>query len=99
MLSDFPDGVFFVDLSPITKADLVAPKIAQVLSIKESGREQIENILKNFLSDKKMLLVLDNFEQIVEAAPIVAELLSSASRLKILVTSRKYFADSRRTRI
>ena len=88
MLSDFPDGVFFVDLSPITKADLVAPKIAQVLSIKESGSEQIENILKNFLGKKKMLLILDNFEQIVEAAPVVAELLSSASRLEILVTSR-----------
>ena len=88
MLSEFPDGVFFVDLSPITKADLVAPKIAQVLSIKESGREQIDNILKHFLGNKRMLLILDNFEQIVEAAPIIAAFLSSASRLKILVTSR-----------
>ena len=48
MLSDFPDGVFFVDLSPITKADLVAPKIAQVLSVKESGSEPIENISEKF---------------------------------------------------
>ena len=88
LLSDFPDGVFFIELSAITKIELVAPEIAQVLNIKESGSEQIENILKNFLARRKMLLVLDNFEQIVEAAPIVAELLASAPELKILVTSR-----------
>lgn len=87
-LADFPDGVFFVDLSAIFKTDLVAPEIAQILKIKESGSEQIETILKNFLADKKILLVLDNFEQIVEAAPFVAELLTAAEELKILVTSR-----------
>ena len=88
LLSDFHDGVFFVDLSPITKADLVAPEIAYILSVKESGSEPIENILKSFLGNKKILLILDNFEQIVEAAPVVADLLSSAPKLKILVTSR-----------
>ncbi len=88
LLPDFPDGVFFVDLSAITKPELVLPEIAQVLKIKESGSEQIENILKHFLVEKKMLLVLDNFEQIVEAAPMVAELLAAAPLLKILVTSR-----------
>ncbi len=88
MLNEFPDGVFFVELSTITKVDLVAPEIAQTLSIKESGSEQIDNILKSFLGNKKMLLVLDNFEQIVEAAPLVAELLEAAPLLKILVTSR-----------
>ncbi|MEO6589075.1 MAG: alpha/beta fold hydrolase [Pyrinomonadaceae bacterium] len=88
MLAEFPDGVFFVELSAITKVDLVAPEIAQILSIKESGSEQIENILKNFLAAKKILLILDNFEQIVKAAPLVAEILASAPGLKILVTSR-----------
>ncbi len=88
LLYDFPDGVFFIELSAITKPDLVAPEIALVLNIKESGSEQIENILKNFLARRKMLLVLDNFEQIVEAAPVVVELLASAPQLKILVTSR-----------
>lgn len=87
-LAEFPDGVYFVDLSAIFKTDLVAPEIAQILKIKESGSEQIETILKNFLADKKILLVLDNFEQIVEAAPFVAELLAAAENLKILVTSR-----------
>ena len=88
LLSDFPDGVFFIDLSTITRTELVAPEIAQVLSIKESGSGQIEVILKNYLADKRMLLVLDNFEQVVEAAPFVAELLAGAQTLKILVTSR-----------
>jgi predicted ATPase/pimeloyl-ACP methyl ester carboxylesterase len=88
MLADFPDGVFFVELSTIAKAELVAPEIAQVLGIRESGSEQIENILKSHLSDKKMLLVLDNFEQITEAAPQIGELLGAAPKLKILVTSR-----------
>lgn len=88
LLSEFSDGVYFVDLSAIFKADLVAPEIAQILKIKETGSEQIENILKHFLADKKMLLVLDNFEQITEAAPFVSELLSAAANLKILITSR-----------
>lgn len=87
-LGEFRDGVFFVDLSAIFKTDLVAPEIAQILKIKESGSEQIETILKNFLADKKILLVLDNFEQIARASPFVAELLIAAENLKILVTSR-----------
>ncbi len=88
LISDFPDGVFFIELSAITKFELVAPEIAKVLNIKESGSELIENILKNFLARRKMLLVLDNFEQIARAAPVIAELLASAPKLKILVTSR-----------
>lgn len=88
LLSEFSDGVYFVDLSAIFKTDLVAPEIAQVLKIQEIGSEQIEAMLKNFLADKKMLLVLDNFEQITDAAPFVSELLSAAGNLKVLVTSR-----------
>lgn len=87
-LDEFRDGVFFVELSTIFKTELVAPEIAQTLGIKESGSEQIETILKNFLADKKILLVLDNFEQVADAAPFVAELLTAAENLKILVTSR-----------
>ncbi len=88
LLRDFPDGVFFVELAAVTNAKLVASAIAQPLGIKEAGGKPILEILKDYLRDKKILLILDNFEQIADAAPQIGELLSSASRLKILITSR-----------
>ena len=78
MLVDFSDGVYFIELAAITNPELAAPAIAQVLDVKEAGSVAVEDSLKNFLRDKKMLLVLDNFEQIIEAAPIVIELLEFA---------------------
>src|SRR5688572_27204278 len=73
----FSDGVVFVSLAPITDPDLVASAIAQVLGVRETGNEPLTERLQQVLRDKRLLLVLDNFEQIVEAAPIVADLLSS----------------------
>ncbi|MFL5731821.1 MAG: tetratricopeptide repeat protein [Chloroflexia bacterium] len=85
----FPDGVFFVSLSSISSPDLVAPSIAQALGVKEvSGRPPAETLL-HFLPDRHLLLVLDNFEHLVEAAPLVARLLAEAPGLKVLVTSRE----------
>ncbi|MDQ4075234.1 MAG: adenylate/guanylate cyclase domain-containing protein, partial [Chloroflexota bacterium] len=89
LLDNFPDGVFFVALAPISDPVLVLPTIAQTLHLQEQGTEPLLATLKAYLRDKQLLLLLDNFEQVVEAAPLVAELLATASRLKVLVTSRE----------
>ncbi len=87
-LQQFPDGVHFVDLAPIRDPALVATTTAHVLGIREGGGRPSLEKLKDYLSDKQMLLFFDNFEQIVEAAPVVAELLASSPGIKFLVTSR-----------
>ncbi len=81
-LTNFTDGVFFVDLSAIADVGLVEQAIAQTLGVKETDS------LKDFLAKRKILLVLDNFEQITEAAPNIGELLADSANLKILITSR-----------
>ena len=85
---DFPDGVFFVALEPIRDPMLVAPRIASALGVAESTARSIDESLADWLRDKRLLLVLDNFEQVVAAAPIVADLLRAAPEIKAIVTSR-----------
>jgi len=85
---EFEDGIYFVNLAPIGDSALVLSEIAQTLDVVDSGTRSPLDTLRDFLKEKRLLLVLDNFEQIVEAAPRVAELLMSAPRLKMLVTSR-----------
>ncbi len=89
MLVDFDDGVFFIEMAAVTQPDVVASTIAQPLGIKEEGGKPALAMLKNHLRDKQMLIVIDNFEQVVGAAYQIAELLAAADRLKILVTSRE----------
>jgi predicted ATPase/DNA-binding CsgD family transcriptional regulator len=89
VLHQFKDGVYFIDLAPISDPGLVTTTIAQLLGIGESGSRPLLDALKNYLRRKNLLLLLDNFEQIVGAAPIVGELLSSSPGLKALVTSRE----------
>src|SRR6266540_880306 len=84
----FPKGVYFVALEPITELALVLPTIAQTVGLRESGGASLANRLKEFLADKRLLLVLDNVEQLVEAAPELAKLLAAAPQSKLLVTSR-----------
>jgi predicted ATPase len=88
MLDDFRDGVFIVNLAPITKPDLVTVTIAQTMGIREIGNQPLPASLKEYLRDRKILLLLDNFEQVLGAAAAVAELLAAAPYLNILVTSR-----------
>jgi predicted ATPase/DNA-binding CsgD family transcriptional regulator len=88
LLTDFPDGVFFVGLSPISDPALVVASIAQTLDIQASGQEPVIHMLMGYLRDKRLLLVLDNFEQVLDAATIVSDLVLGASRVKALVTSR-----------
>ncbi|MGB9724561.1 MAG: BTAD domain-containing putative transcriptional regulator [Chloroflexia bacterium] len=84
----YPDGIFFVDLSPLGTPDLVLPAIAQVLGVRERGGRPLGTTLKDFLRHKHLLLLLDNFEQVVRASPQVGELLAAAPNLRVLATSR-----------
>jgi predicted ATPase/class 3 adenylate cyclase len=83
----FEDGVFFVPIAAITDPALVAPTIARILGLSE-GAQPPEELLEGYLRDRQTLLLLDNLEQVLEAAPIVERLLSNAPNLKILATSR-----------
>jgi predicted ATPase/class 3 adenylate cyclase len=85
---DFPDGIFFVPLEPIRDPMLVAPRIASTLGVAEGSARPIAESLADWLRDKRLLLVLDNFEQVIAAAPIVADLLRVAPDIKAIVTSR-----------
>ena len=89
VLDDFQDGVFFVELAPLTDPALVPTAIAQALGLTEaaSRKPPVERV-KEYLTDKKLLLVLDNFEQLTGAASVVDTLIRAAPHLKILVTSR-----------
>lgn len=86
--NEFSDGTFFVELAATNETKLVVLAIAQTLNITESSDNSLVESIKEFLSDKEILLVLDNFEQVVVAAPLVSEFLSESLILKVLVTSR-----------
>jgi predicted ATPase len=87
---NFPSGVCFVPLAAVTDASLIPSAIAQVLGMRETGRDVSVASLREYLHDLRsdLLLFFDNFEHMLAAAPMVAELLSTTFRLKILVTSR-----------
>jgi predicted ATPase/DNA-binding XRE family transcriptional regulator len=84
----FIEGVVFVALAPVSDPDLVIDTIAQTLGVKEIGDQPLLAVLQTHLRDRRQLLVLDNFEQVLGAASGIAELLTSCPRLKVLVTSR-----------
>ena len=88
LIEHFEDGVFFVPLDTVNDSHLVASIIAQTFGVREGeGRPLIES-LKDYFASKRMLLVLDNFEQALAAAPVVAEIVSASPNIKVLVTSR-----------
>ena len=88
LTEDFPDGVVFVPLAPITDPDLVGSTIMQAIGIREGVDQASSAILAEVLGDRQVLLILDNFEQIVEAAPQLTDLLAACPNLRVLVTSR-----------
>jgi predicted ATPase/class 3 adenylate cyclase len=89
MLDVFRDGVFQVPLAAVTVPRLVPPTIAETMGVPEfPGRPVLES-LKHAIAKRRMLLVIDNFEQVVAAAPMVVDLLNSCPRLKVLLTSRE----------
>src|SRR5256885_14456031 len=84
----FLHGVCQVQLAPLSDAELVVPTIAQTLGLRDAEEGSLIESLKAFLRDKHLLLLLDNFEQVLGAAPALVELLLACPSLKILVTSR-----------
>ncbi|MFN2138193.1 MAG: ATP-binding protein [Candidatus Promineifilaceae bacterium] len=87
-LENYADGEFFVPLAAVRQHDYVLSSIIESIGIRVYGGQPPLERLKEFLAERQMLLLLDNFEQVVEAAPLVSELLASAPSLTILVTSR-----------
>ena len=88
LLDDFEAGVCFVQLAPISDPALVIPAIARALDLKETGDRSLFDLLKEYAQSRPLLLLLDNFEQVLPAAPLLSELLVECPDLKILVTSR-----------
>ncbi len=88
LVGRYAGGVYFVQLGPIAQADLVVPEIAHAVGIPDRGGSEPMDRLRDHLRDRRVLLVLDNFEQVVEAAPSVGQLLAAAPTVSILVTSR-----------
>jgi predicted ATPase/class 3 adenylate cyclase len=84
----FTDGVYFVNLAPVSDPEFVVPTIVQTLQVKEIADRPLLDLLKAYLRPKHLLLLLDNFEQVVSTAVQVADLLAACPRLKVIVTSR-----------
>ncbi len=89
LLDEYEHGVWFVELASITDPELVLPTIASTLKIKESAGISVEQNLHEQLSKRNLLLVMDNLEQVVSAAPLIGKLLAVAPEIKVLASSRE----------
>jgi predicted ATPase len=87
-VGDYPDGVYFVRLAPVRDPGLVLSSIAQGIGLQDPRDRPLLEYLVSYLRDRKLLIVLDNFEHLLPAAAVVAELLSGADGLRIVVSSR-----------
>lgn len=88
LAEDYPDGVYFVDLAPVLDPATVPTAIAQTLGVRNTGDGPVEDKLVIALRGRRVLLVLDNFEQVLPAAAVVTRLLAALPELNVLVTSR-----------
>jgi predicted ATPase/class 3 adenylate cyclase len=88
VLDDFTNGVFLVRLAPVRDWELVVPTIADTLGLRERAGESSVDALTEYLHDRKLVLVLDNLEQVVDVAQVLADVLAAAPGVKILATSR-----------
>ena len=88
LLEPFRDGVFLVELTPLARSALVIPALAQVLNVQETAGRPLADNVATHLAGKELLLILDNFEHVVGAAPAVAAVVAAAARVRVLVTSR-----------
>lgn len=89
LVEHFDDGVNMVELAPIIDPDLVIPTIAQTLGVRDYSGQKVEELLRRHVQGRRMLLVLDNFEQVLDAAPHIARLIEASPWLKVLTTSRE----------
>jgi predicted ATPase/DNA-binding CsgD family transcriptional regulator len=84
----FPDGVYFVALAPVGNPDLVLSSIAQGIGLRDVGGRPLLDRLRSHLENARVLILLDNFEHLIAAAPVVAQILQATVGLRIMVTSR-----------
>jgi hypothetical protein len=89
LVPQFTDGVAFISLAALKDPTLVVPTMARALGVSQTGDDSLDERLLEYLRPRQMLLVLDNVEQLVAAAPLAAQALELAPRLKLLVTSRE----------
>jgi predicted ATPase len=89
LLDSFNDGVFLVELAPVSDPDLLADTIARTLGLKPEGAQPVEDLLLKHMSERRMMLVLDNLEHLLDVAPWVVRLLERSPLLKVLATSRE----------
>lgn len=89
LLSSFAGGVFFVGLASLTQSETILIEIARILHIEQDAKKNILESLKVFLSERQVLLVLDNFEHLIKGTSQVSDLLRVSNHLKVLVTSRE----------
>ena len=89
LASQFDDGVAFIGLSALKDPTLLVPTVARALGVSQTGGDALDERLLEYLRPRQVLLVLDNFEQLVAAAPLTVQALKQAPRLKLLVTSRE----------
>jgi len=85
----FKDGVFFVPLGPLRNPELLLSTVAKAMGVKEEGDASVVDLLKAYTTGKQMLLILDNFEHLMDDAPVVANLISTFVPAKMLITSRE----------
>ena len=85
---DFPEGVWFVPLEPVRERELVAPTIARVIGVTDKADRPIVDGIAEALGNGQVLFVIDNFEQAIDAAPVLPEILARSPGLRILVSSR-----------
>jgi predicted ATPase len=86
--TELRDGAAFIHLAPLSRPELLLPTIAEALGLQEGGARPLAENLTEHVRERRMLLVLDNFEQLLAAAPLVGDLLAAAPRLLVLATSR-----------
>lgn len=89
LLVNFRDGVYFVSLASVIDPTLLVAEIVRVLGVEGSGHQPLPAILKAYLRERRLLIILDSFEHLIDSASVVAELLLQAPELKIVVTSRE----------
>lgn len=89
LITQFSDGVFLIPLAPVSDPALIGPLVAHALEVNEAASGPVERSVIEWVGDKKLLLVLDNFEHLLEAGALVSSLLANCPNLKALVTSRE----------
>ena len=87
--ASFADGVAFVSLASLAQGSLIAGTVAQALGVQARGSRSVEQALLDYIRNKELLVVLDNVEHLVGAAPLVMQAIETAARLKLLITSRE----------